>query len=223
MRINEVIKLSSEGGDKNMGFKSGSGGLLVWEPKSTVTELFDPNKISTGEEDNYYPFDFNTQTFNWKENVVAKAIDSKGRELEIIFSPTTFFRAKMQDIVEITFMRDNKSNLTGWGEGVKIMNTVLLAIKEYMETIHYPKYVLFSAREPSRQRLYARLIERLSNEFGYKDIEFPSIELFEPEGKTFLLRREDVKEQLAESPPELIPDFGNPGRLEHITLNNKKD
>ena len=199
---------------KNMGFKSGSGGLLVWEPKSTVTELFDPNKISTGEEDNYYPFDFNIQAFNWKEDVVAKAIDSKGRELEIIFSPTTFFRAKMHDIVEITFMRDNKSNLTGWGDGVKVLTTVLMIIREYIMTIHYPKYFLFNAMERSRGSLYAKLVRKLANEFGYKDIEFPSIELFEPEGSVFLLKRDELTESKFTSKQQVIAYFRKLGKTD---------
>jgi len=156
-----------------------------------INELFDPNKIDTGDEDdNYFPFDFHIEDSQQAE---ANAIDSKGRDFNIYFYRTELQKTKINDVVEISFMRGGKYDITGWGDSVKVLNTVLMAIKEYVEKIHYPKYFLFNAVERSRGSLYAKLVKKLANKFGYREIEFPSDE-FEPEGSIFLLKRNDLTE-----------------------------
>ena len=155
-----------------------------------IDELFDPNKIDTGEEDdNYYPFDLFP---SMGKNAEANAIDERGRAVNVYFMGNPG-RDYDDDTIEIQFMRGGKYELSRWGRSIKVMNTVLLAIKEYMEKIHYPKYVLFDAKEPSRRRLYARMVNRLSKEFGYKRVPAPPVD-FEPESERFYLKRNDLTE-----------------------------
>ena len=60
----------------------------------------------------------------------------------------------------VDFFIDDRHDITGLGDEFEIFGTVLQAIRQFVNSKH-PDLVAFSAREPSRARLYRRLIPRL--------------------------------------------------------------
>jgi hypothetical protein len=51
-------------------------------------------------------------------------------------------------------------NITGTGDAVQVFSTVLSGIKQWMKAVNPPSFIL-SAREPSRQSLYRRMLQML--------------------------------------------------------------
>jgi hypothetical protein len=114
-----------------------------------LRELFQPEKI--------LPITWNTES----GHVQAWADDRQGEELNI-----DFFNIA-PGAVEIDFMRGGRNRVTGGGDAVLILNTVVQAVGEYLSK--YPtEYVVFSAKEASRAKLYHRMATRLGSEMGYR-------------------------------------------------------
>lgn len=60
-----------------------------------------------------------------------------------------------------------KSGITGTGDELLIFSTVLKIIDKFIKEKNYPN-ISFSAEEPSRKKLYDRMIKILSSKYGYK-------------------------------------------------------
>lgn len=72
-------------------------------------------------------------------------------------------------VVDVEFDRDGRQAITGAGAAAEVLSSVYHIILNYLK--RYPAdYVLFSAREPSRQRLYRAMVNRLSLNAGYTQI-----------------------------------------------------
>lgn len=72
-------------------------------------------------------------------------------------------------VVDVEFDRDGSQAITGTGSAAEVLSSVYHIILDYLK--QYPaEYVLFSAREPSRQRLYRAMVNRLSLNSGYTQI-----------------------------------------------------
>ena len=96
----------------------------------------------------------------------AEFTDSSGSHVAVKF----YDASNLTDtIVDIEFDRDGSQAITGGGSAAEVLSSVYHIIVEYLK--QYPAdYVLFSAREPSRQRLYKAMVNRLSLNSGYAQI-----------------------------------------------------
>jgi 4'-phosphopantetheinyl transferase EntD len=58
-------------------------------------------------------------------------------------------------------------DITGSGDAERVFATVINAIKIFVDKVK-PKFIVFSAKEPSRQSLYKALANRVGRQIGYK-------------------------------------------------------
>jgi len=107
-----------------------------------------------------YPYRFGS-TGNWAE---FKAAD--GSDVEVRFNKFNDYR-----VINISFERNGRYSLTGAGDSFKIMATVVKIVGEWIQS-KTPPIIMFTADldEPSRVQLYARLTQKLIQQFGYTDI-----------------------------------------------------
>jgi hypothetical protein len=100
----------------------------------------------------------------------ARFLTADNREIRVSFHEHTLGTA---DLVEITFnvrVRSLDSNrvttmgITGGGDAPKIFGTVLQAINDYV-SMNDPEYIMFTADEPSRRKLYTHMVRRLAKTY----------------------------------------------------------
>ena len=70
-------------------------------------------------------------------------------------------------LVDIEFSVQDEFGVTGQGDASSIFATVFTAIKEYI-SVKNPDFITFSAKEPSRQKLYSRMVTRMP---GYQEVQ----------------------------------------------------
>jgi hypothetical protein len=63
-------------------------------------------------------------------------------------------------LVDIEFSIQDEFGVTGQGDASSIFATVFTAIREYIAN-NSPDFITFDAKEPSRQKLYNRMVTRL--------------------------------------------------------------
>ena len=132
-------------------------GKLFWQHRKNKTqpvqELFEPTSA----------FD---STWQRDGNVVtATSYDHEGREINV-----AFVEHGATGEVDVEFMRGGERNVTGRGSEHEVFATVLANIEHYLKTEYQPAYLLFSANEPSRVKLYGRMVQRLAQNHGYQRI-----------------------------------------------------
>ena len=62
-----------------------------------------------------------------------------------------------------------RTDITGEGKPIEVFNKALAAMKEFVKGTK-PKYIYFSAKEPSRMKLYNIMIKKLASGMGFKVI-----------------------------------------------------
>jgi len=65
--------------------------------------------------------------------------------------------------------RATDTGITGGGKPIEVFNAALAAIKEFVKGAK-PKYIYFSAKEPSRMKLYNLMVKKLASGLGFKVI-----------------------------------------------------
>lgn len=65
-------------------------------------------------------------------------------------------------LVDVEFSVQDEFGVTGSGDASAIFATVFTAIKEYIASKN-PDFITFNAKEPSRKKLYSRMITRFPN------------------------------------------------------------
>ena len=65
--------------------------------------------------------------------------------------------------------RATDTGITGAGKPIEVFNGALAAMKEFVKGAK-PKYIYFSAKEPSRMKLYNLMIKKLASGLGFKVI-----------------------------------------------------
>ena len=65
--------------------------------------------------------------------------------------------------------RGGTTNITGKGKPIEVLNKTLVAAKEFVKGAK-PAYIYFSAKEPSRMKLYNIMVKKLSSSMGFKVI-----------------------------------------------------
>ena len=75
-------------------------------------------------------------------------------------------------------------DITGKGKPVEVMNKVLVAFKEFAKMAK-PEYITFSAKEPSRMKLYNIMVKKLAKGLGF--------EVLPAEGGNYVLKSRRVK------------------------------
>ena len=63
--------------------------------------------------------------------------------------------------------RATDTGITGAGKPIEVLNKALAATKEFVKGAK-PKYIYFSAKEPSRMKLYNIMVKKLSSGMGFK-------------------------------------------------------
>ena len=61
------------------------------------------------------------------------------------------------------------TDITGAGKPIEVFNKAIVAMKEFVKGAR-PKYIYFSAKEPSRMKLYNIMVKKLSSSAGLKVI-----------------------------------------------------
>lgn len=198
MRASEFLpeSVSTGLGGGSAGSNGGQmvGGPTTYEQEYNMFKRKGPRRITamTNEAlDSSYPYEGKAMagryTFETEDGVFYKV----------------YFQGK--DLVEVSFsallpgdeekFRPDKTTLTGTGNAAKVFGTVVSIVKDYLEEIE-PKALYFTGEgsEPSRIRLYDRLISQVDKElpdyYAEKTIDLGS-------GKAYMLRRKE--EQVAES------------------------
>ena len=59
------------------------------------------------------------------------------------------------------------ADITGEGKPIEVFNGALAAMKEFVKGAK-PKYIYFSAKEPSRMKLYNVMVKKLASSMGFK-------------------------------------------------------
>ena len=59
------------------------------------------------------------------------------------------------------------TDITGAGKPIEVLNKALVAAKEFVKGAK-PKYIYFSAKEPSRMKLYNIMVKKLASSMGFK-------------------------------------------------------
>lgn len=100
-------------------------------------------------------------------------------------------------LVDIEFSVQDEFGVTGQGDASSIFATVFTAIKEYI-SVKNPDFITFSAKEPSRQKLYSRMVTRMP---GYQGVQVDpwSIPVQLPEGfdqDTFMLVKNSIADEI---------------------------
>lgn len=86
--------------------------------------------------------------------------------------------------------------ITGTGDSMRVFSTVLSGIREFISEVN-PKSIAFSAREPSRQSLYARLLRLLpSTEWKVEEM-----------GEIFFAKRKSAKKVYSGYSDDDFSDF----------------
>tara|TARA_Y100000034_G_scaffold1609_1_gene2029 strand:- start:2961 stop:3434 length:474 start_codon:yes stop_codon:yes gene_type:complete len=62
-----------------------------------------------------------------------------------------------------------RTDITGEGKPIEVFNKALVAAKEFVKGTK-PKYIYFSAKEPSRMKLYNLMVKKLASSAGFKVI-----------------------------------------------------
>ena len=70
-------------------------------------------------------------------------------------------------LVDVEFSVQDEFGVTGQGDASSIFATVFTAIKDYIAE-YQPDFITFAAKEPSRRKLYSRMVTRLP---GYQQVQ----------------------------------------------------
>jgi hypothetical protein len=129
-------------------------------------------------------FDSKPEPITWKTKSKRKWVGEFNVE-DIPYR--LFFNSGMgsqgKDVWELTFSIDKKGRLpadlkdkiqgtknfgvVGTGNQGKVFSTVMAALKELIKSVS-PKQLQFSAEEPSRMKLYKRMVSKFASSLGYK-------------------------------------------------------
>ena len=105
--------------------------------------------------------------YTYKPGIATAKLDD-GSKLEITMN-------RFGKMWIISFRRDEKTNVTGQGDQMRVFATVIDVIKKFIEK-ESPEKIFFSAEKneddkDSRQKLYSKLIKRFANKMGYNSKE----------------------------------------------------
>jgi hypothetical protein len=127
------------------------------------------------------------------EEIIATTKDSQGNDIKFRFEYNNQYDATI-----IEFGRGKWGglgyNLNQGGEQFNIFATALEAIRDYLTRYDWkPKYIVFSAKEPSRVRLYQTFVTRYAPSLGYQQVPVNTIpdamaHLLDPKDTPFLLQ-----------------------------------
>lgn len=148
---------------------------------SDLRELFDPA---------------DAYQIQWRHNQ-ARFLTKDNREIRISFHDQNL---SSTSLVEITFSarlndpthgKSGTMGITGQGDAARILNTVVQATADFLSQ-NDPEYIMFTADEPSRAKLYAHMVRRLARTYHrVTPHEFEQLgndELPAPTAHVFLLR-----------------------------------
>lgn len=127
------------------------------EQPSKLTELFEPATALPLEWERMVYTGRGTHAYKTYAHY-ARAHDQDGRVIDINFVPMP------DDIVDISFDRGGRMDITGKGNAAQVLATVVDAINKYIKA-EQPYMISFSASEDSRAKLYQHMIKRLAGSY----------------------------------------------------------
>ena len=144
--------------------------------------------------------------YTWRRNrnlwTAIFEIDEKSDfyyRLEFVFKNINNENDDLEKRVDIAFYYesddsiDMKSDLTKSGHEIKVFNTVLYLIKDFLNRKKNINLIKFSAKEDNRKRLYKKIIDKYANSFGFKRITTLESDFLPSDesgySKNFVLRR----------------------------------
>ena len=93
----------------------------------------------------------------------------KGVDASLVY-PLTDKEINKRQTWEVVFYQTRPKiddEITGGGKPVEVFNKALVAFKEFVKGAK-PKYIAFTAKEPSRMKLYNIMAKKLSRGLGFK-------------------------------------------------------
>ena len=93
-----------------------------------------------------------------------------GKADESMIYPVKLSKEELEDVWELQFVQkwpDYSLEITGGGKPIEVLNKALVAAKEFVKRAK-PAYINFSAKEPSRMKLYNIMVKKLSSSMGFK-------------------------------------------------------
>lgn len=109
-------------------------------------------------------------------------------QLHINFWDMTSLSEKGGLVAEVDFSVGGNFELTGQGRQFQIFNTVLGAITQYAKE-YDPQYLIFSAKEPNRRDLYARMIRLFAPRVGFELIPTSDLTTHAEYQNSFVLKK----------------------------------
>lgn len=100
----------------------------------------------------------------------ARFSTEDGRQIRVSFHDQNL---SSTSLVEITFSarvddplhgKSGTMGITGLGDAARIFGTVLQSITDYLGQAR-PEFIMFTADEPSRQKLYSHMVRRLARSY----------------------------------------------------------
>ena len=129
-----------------------------------ITELFTSAETQLGNPRLAYPIDH----ISSRADRMSATARMGRRYLEI-----DFVRVSDRDqprVLEISFSVDGSMGITGDGDAIRIFNTVLVALDQFLKQNPAPDYFVFGAEDASRIRLYDRMLSRFLDRAGYQRV-----------------------------------------------------
>jgi hypothetical protein len=179
-------------------------------------EDFDPENLAEALDSTPYPYEEISSThhnyiasrsqyiFTTEDNLpyVAMIFKYPGNRIRIEFKSTK----QTRDFLGF--------EVTGTGDARKVFATVIDIVKKYVDK-HHPVEISFSAKEPSRVRLYDAFLKRLDRELP--DYEGKSGPGYEPDNTYYhlTLKNQKIDESLDSQPYPYISTIGTTGAHEY--------
>ena len=85
-----------------------------------------------------------------------------------------YFYIRQAEAFVVEFGVNDEFGITGGGNAAQIFAIVLAGIRDFIAKFK-PRYLIFDAAEPTRERLYRRMVNRLSQDMGYRKITIRSL------------------------------------------------
>ena len=124
--------------------------------------------------------------YNLKWDVSGRVTRAKATNSEYeltIFITKEYTTADGSQLAYLEFQRNGQIKITNEGDVVRIMSTVIQAVKQYLDKNKRVKYLTFSAKEPSRVKFYNALVKRLASANNLTPINYDDLPLNNQEYK----------------------------------------
>lgn len=215
-KLDETISTGQGGGSAGSSGGQMVGGPTTYEQEYGMFKSKGPRRITAMTNEDETLTELMTQSYKWYNYEPNSYYFDNAQGDECV----VYFEGNGADHVEVSFVVDSFTNITGKGDSFKIISTVVNIIKDYL-TKNNPKTLTFAAdnAEPSRVKLYSALVTKLAQAVpGYK-LNKPTRERFDTYYTISRKNSKSVSEALDSSYPY---EESSAGKYHFITDNGVK-